>query len=367
MSVSPLIFRPIYKPKIWGGRNLERLLDKSLPDDGPIGESWECADLEAGQSVVARGPHQGRTLHELVEQWGTDLIGRAELVDGRFPLLIKFLDATQNLSIQVHPDPETARRLGGDVRVKHEAWHVIDARDDAAIYRGLRPGATVDALAEALRARPEAIVDYLQRIPVKPGETCYLPSGTLHALGAGVVVAEVQTPSDVTYRLYDWGRVRPDSDAGLHIDEGLACIRTDQDFAAHEKRSHVASMFTTVTRLVTCDSFVIERVRFVEGMEQPIPYAELVCWIVLEGRGEIRYGNNAAEPFGRGDVVILPAALPDPVLKTETPCTWLEVTLPVESDLAQFPRPSRNQLRAQPGAAGAPIQLGVDVNKPRLE
>jgi mannose-6-phosphate isomerase len=328
MDPCPIVLEPIFKPKVWGAQNLARVLGKTLPSDGRYGESWECADLENAQSVVARGPAKGKTLNELVRTWGPALLGRAKPVDGRFPLLIKFLDAEENLSVQVHPDPETAKRLGGDVRVKHEAWHVIDAREGACIYRGLVPGATVDDLRRAMRDRPEAILDYLQKIPVKAGQTFHLPSGTLHALGAGVLVAEIQTPSDVTYRLYDWGRVRPAADAGMHIDEGLACIRTGIDISQFEKRSHVSSVWTTVTRLVKCPSFTIERVRFSGGVEQQIPYAELVCWVVLEGDAEILYGTDGRETFTRGDVVILPAELRDARLKTQTDCQWLEVTIP---------------------------------------
>jgi len=328
MDLCPVVFEPIFKPKVWGAQNLARVLGKTLPSDECYGESWECADLDKGQSVVARGPAKGKTLHELVEAWGPALLGRAPAVDGRFPLLIKFLDANENLSVQVHPDPETAARLGGDVLVKHEAWHVIDARAGACIYRGLVAGATVDDLRRAMGEKPDAILDYLQKIPVKAGQTYHLPSGTLHALGAGVLVAEIQTPSDVTYRLYDWGRVRPVADAGMHVDEGLACIRTDIDIAPFEKRSHVSSVWTTVTRLVECPSFTIERVRFSGGVEQDIPYAELVCWVVLEGEAEILYGGGC-ECFKRGDTVVLPAGLRDARLKTLNDCQWLEVTIPM--------------------------------------
>src|SRR5262245_9777494 len=138
MSVCPLVFEPLYRPKVWGGRRLAELLDKRLPPGEPIGETLECADLESFQSVVARGPAKGRTLHDLMIEGVKDLLGRTQHVDGRFPLLIKFLDATQNLSIQVHPDPETARRLGGNCRVKHEAWHILHAEPGVVIYRGLR-------------------------------------------------------------------------------------------------------------------------------------------------------------------------------------------------------------------------------------
>lgn len=360
MDPCPLVFEPIFKPKVWGGHNLARLLGKRLPSDERYGESWECADLEHGESVVARGPAKGKTLHELVEAWGPRLMGHAKLTDGRFPLLIKFLDAEADLSVQVHPDPETARRLGGQVRVKHESWYVIEAREGACIYRGLKPGSTVEMLRREMAKDPAAILGHLGKISVKVGQSFFLPSGTLHALGAGVVVAEIQTPSDITYRLYDWGRVRPKSDAGLHVEQGLACIRTDIDFAQYEKRSHVSSAFTTVTRLVTCPSFIIEKVRFVEGIEQEIPYAEPVCWIVLDGRGEIRYGKTGCEPFARGDVVILPAELSEPRLVTLQDCLWLEVTIPTESDLAAHPRPDRTTLREPETKPGGPIPIHIE-------
>jgi mannose-6-phosphate isomerase len=367
MQVCPLVFRPIFKPKIWGAQNLSRLLGKSLPPDEAIGESWECADLKACQSVVVRGPAQGQALHELVQNWGSALLGRAEAVDGRFPLLIKFLDAAEDLSIQVHPDPETARRLGGEVRVKHEAWYVIDAAEGAAIYRGLKPGATVEALGKSMAERPESILDYLEKIPVRAGAMYFLPSGTLHALGAGVVVAEIQTPSDITYRLYDWGRVRPESDAGLHVQQGLACIRADIDFAPFEKHSHVSSVFTTVTRLVTCPSFTVEKVRFIGQVEQEIPSGGVACWIVLEGRGQIHYGKTGLETFEKGEVIILPAGLERSRLETLTDCQWLEVTIPTPSDLAAYPRPDSAQLRALGRPDDRPVQLNIDLDHREAE
>ncbi len=328
MNMHPLILEPIFKAKVWGARNLERLFNKSLPPNENIGESWECADLDAGQSTVARGPAQGKTLHALVDEWGVDLLGSAKLTNERFPLLIKFLDAAQDLSVQVHPDAKTAQRLGGNVHVKHEAWYILEAEKGACIYRGLKPGSTVGMLEQEIRNRPAAIMDHLCKIQVLPGEVYYLPSGTLHALGAGVVVAEVQTPSDITYRLYDYDRVRPAGDAGLHVDQGLACIRTDIDIAQFEKRTDLQSSFATTAGLVRCPSFAIDEMRSEGDTQRDIPRGELAVWIILEGQGEIRYGNDGVEHFAKGDVVILPAALDRPVLETHAPCKWLGVTIP---------------------------------------
>lgn len=354
-AVCPLVFKPLFRPKIWGGRNLERLLEKPLPAGEIVGESWECADLEAGQSVVAAGPAAGRTLHELVDAWGADLLGRAPLVGGRFPLLIKFLDAVEPLSIQVHPDAETAARIGDGARPKEEMFYVIDAAPNGCIYLGLRPGVTRDDLAAA--ANSGRIESLLHRIPVKPGQSFHARPGTVHALGAGVVVAEVETPSDTTYRIYDWGRSRGPADSGLHLAQALESVRFEDIAPPPPRRSHVGGLFTTVTRLTECPAFVVEKVRFIEGMDMEIPYAELVVWVVLEGRGTIRHANGRIA-FKKGDVVVLPAALRDGRLKTELDCTWLEVTIPTPSDLADLPHPSAENLR-EPQASVKPIQLNL--------
>ena len=329
MKPCPVVFKPIFKPRIWGGRRLESLLDKKLPPDVAVGESWEAVDLEADQSVVAGGPAKGKRLGDLVRLWGADLLGEAALFEGRFPLLIKYLDAHQNLSVQVHPDAAQAERLGGAVRIKNEAWYVLEAGAGACIYRGLADG--VDEAAFRRGIETGHCAELLRRIPVKAGQCYYLPSGTVHALGAGVVVAEVQTPSDVTYRVFDWNRV--DGATGqprqLHIDEALACIDFSHQPIRGEERSHVASVWTTVTRLVTSESFIIERVKMIEGFDQEIPYAQLVVWMVLEGEGVVRFdGGGSKLSFKRGDTVVLPANLPDARLTLLSDCTWLEVTLP---------------------------------------
>jgi mannose-6-phosphate isomerase len=328
-DVHPLKFEPLFQRRIWGGRGLATHLGKKLPPDEPIGESWEIADLENGQSVVAEGAAKGKTLGGLVRDWGADLLGRAPLFEGRFPLLIKYLDAQQNLSIQVHPTEAYAQRAGGAVRTKNEAWYILHAAPDGCIYRGVKPGVNREQFAAAL-ARGE-VEPLLQRIRVKAGQAYYLPSGTVHALGGGVMVAEVQTPSDTTFRVFDWNRI--DAKTGqpreLHVEEALECIDFSGAEIKGEERSHVGSVWTTVTRLCTCDSFVVEQVRMVEGYEQDIPYAEPVVWMVLEGQGTVSWGGGRQEiGFTRGDTLLLPAALKDARLRTEEACVWLEVTLP---------------------------------------
>lgn len=358
VDVYPLIFEPIFKPRIWGGRKLESLFSKALPGQDPIGESWELADLEEDQSIATAGPAAGKTLGEIVRAWGTKLIGRAPLFDGRFPLLIKFLDARDTLSIQVHPNEAMAKKLGGRVRIKNEAWYVIDAEDDACIYRGLRDGIDASALKRAIDQRK--VESVLKRIAVRKGHIYYLPSGTIHALGAGVVVAEVQTPSDVTYRVYDWDRVDPATGRPreLHLEQALQCISYDAGPIVGEESQHVASVWTAVTSLIRCDSFVIERVRMVEGVEQPIPYEEMVIWIVLEGRGQLTCdGCPKPIPFKAGDTVLLPAALGNGQVKTLEICVWLEVSLPVPSSLTGLERPAQETLRTPSGPADGFVTL----------
>lgn len=330
MSVHPLVFEPIYKAKIWGGRRIFDFFNRSRPNDEPIGESWELADLEEDATRVASGPTRGRSLTELVAEWAEGLLGKAELFDGRFPLLIKFLDAQESLSVQVHPTEGVARKLGGNVRVKHEAWYILDAEPDGAIYHGLEPGVTADSFREAMISG--RVGGVLRRVPVKAGDCYYLPSGTVHALGAGVLVAEVQTPSDITYRTYDWGRI--DSRTGrsreLHLDQAIECIDFDAPTPSIEQtRSHFASVSSTVTDLVRCPSFVIEKVRVAEGVERELPPGEMSVWIVLQGGGEIRWSRHD-EPiaFDRGQVVLLPAGLKAATVTFAGSTHWLEVGVP---------------------------------------
>ncbi len=360
MELYPLIFQPIFKPKIWGGRMLETLLGKSLPTGERIGESWEIADLEDDQSMVANGLARGKRLGELVRECGPDLIGRAPLFEGHFPLLIKFLDATDALSVQVHPDEAMARRLGGRVRIKNEAWYVIGAEKDGFIYRGVREGVDAKALKQAIdEQRVESV---LNRIAVRKGHCYYLPSGTIHALGAGVTVAEVQTPSDITYRVYDWDRVDPSTGRtrDLHLEEALQCISFDHAPIEGEGREHVASVWTSVTRLVKCDSFVIERVRMVDGVDQKFGSGELVIWIVLEGHGHIAFdGPRSPVSFDVGDTVLIPACLQGGRVETKDNCMWLEVTLPIASSLEGYERGdsvSRAEL-STPGGGFIPLRV----------
>lgn len=226
----PLLFRPALFPKVWGGDRLARFGKAVKPGDR-VGESWELADLPgtsasgagggAVRSVIANGPLAGKTIHDAIDLWSDALLPRAALTpEGNFPLLIKFLDAREDLSVQVHPSPAYAAKHK-DAHLKTECWYVLDAAPGSVIYKGVKAGVTREVFERALRAGDgRGVVDLLEAVPAVVGECHNLPSGTVHALGAGVLVAEVQTPSDTTFRVYDWGRKGRE----LHSEQAMECI-----------------------------------------------------------------------------------------------------------------------------------------------
>ena len=343
MALYPLKFKPRLVEKMWGGRKIETVLGKPLPADKPIGESWELYDFPPGvvdnspdwvSAEVANGPLAGRTLHSLVAEFGTELTGNVPLAgQGQFPILIKFLDAREDLSVQVHP-PQAYADAHPGAHLKSEAWYVVENDPGARILKGLKPGVTREAFRQAVDRGESA--QLIQSIPVKPGHCHYLPSGTVHALGAGILAAEVQTPSDTTFRVFDFNRLDPSTGKPrtLHVEQAMECIDFTGAQPAQPPRSHVAGFFTTVTRLVTCPYFKLEKVRMTEGIEEPVPYDQPVVWIVLEGQAEVRVdGVKESTRFTRGETVLLPAGMKNPIIKTMTDCVWLEVTFPTGPDV----------------------------------
>src|SRR5689334_3955 len=316
MSLYPLKFKPRYVEKIWGGRKLQTVLDKPIPDGKLIGESWELYDFPPGvvdrsgqwvSSEIANGPLAGRTLHSVAAEYGPALHGDVPLINcQQFPILIKFLDAREDLSLQVHPDAEYARCNPG-CHLKTEAWYVLENDPGARLYRGLQPGVTQEQFRAGIA--DGSVMNQVKAIAVKPGQCFYLPSGTVHALGAGILVAEVQTPSDTTFRVFDFNRLENGKPRKLHVEEAMASI----DFSGREpeqRRSHAAGFFTTVTRLVSSDYFTLEKVRFVEGVREKVPYDQPVVWMMLEGEAEVRVDGLAESVcLRKGETVLLPARM----------------------------------------------------------
>jgi mannose-6-phosphate isomerase len=222
----PLTFHPVFKERVWGGRQLATLYGKALPAGAPIGESWEITDRPEGVSVIANGPLAGRDLRWLMEHHRAELLGDATPANGRFPLLCKLIDAQQDLSLQVHPPAAQAAALGGEP--KTEAWYFADTTPGAQIFVGLKRGVTRAEFER--RVRDGAVAECFHRHAVKRGDAMFLPSGRVHALGAGCVIFEIQQNSDTTYRVFDWNRVGLDGQPrALHLEPALASIDF-QDF-----------------------------------------------------------------------------------------------------------------------------------------
>jgi mannose-6-phosphate isomerase len=217
----PLKFHPIFKERIWGGRKLQSLYNKSLPPDIPVGESWEISDRPDDTSVIANGPLAGKDLRWLMENHQRDLLGDASPQHGRFPLLVKILDATDKLSLQVHPPAHKAGKLGGEP--KTEMWYVAHAAAGAELYVGLKQGVTREEFER--RIQTGGVAECFHRVAVKTGDVMFLPSGRVHAIGAGLVIFEIQQNSDTTYRVFDWDRTGADGKPReLHVAQSLASI-----------------------------------------------------------------------------------------------------------------------------------------------
>ena len=322
----PLRFEPIYQYRLWGGRRLADVLTAPLPGDGPIGEAWVLSDRDDHQSAVANGPLKGRTIGQLLKQWPEQLLGKLAGRFRRFPLLLKFLDAHDMLSVQVHPSDWQTNYLPPGETGKTEAWVVLEAGTESRIYAGLKPATTADNLRRAIANG--AVAEHLVCFMPKPGDGVFLPAGTVHALGGDVVVFEVQQNSDVTFRLYDWDHV--DAKTGqrraLQVDQAIACI----DFAQGAVGPVIAAVEEVKPvlreRLFCCEHFGLWRLRG----ESPFTVSAagmprvLVC---LAGDGQLEH-DNANYAVGKGDVLLLPAVIGACGFRPRGAVRLLELSLP---------------------------------------
>ncbi|MEO0649403.1 MAG: type I phosphomannose isomerase catalytic subunit [Planctomycetota bacterium] len=306
----PLRFtRHFVEKPVWGGRALEGALGIDLPPEAAIGETWEVVDREGENSVVAAGPHAGRTLGELVREHGDDLLGRSPATPhGRFPLLVKFLDASSNLSVQVHPDDAGAERQGSGSEPKTEAWYFVQAREGAGVWCGLREGTERAALERDLGRR--AVVDHLSWWDARAGEALMVPGGAIHAIGAGVVLLEVQQNSDTTWRIYDWDRV--DRSTGeprpVHLEEAAEVVRHDLP-----ARAPVPSVFLPqgedlrAAPLARCRHFGMTRLE-VQGASELSTGGQFQILVVVGGSGALASGGGETHEVRPGSSYLIPAA-----------------------------------------------------------
>jgi mannose-6-phosphate isomerase len=303
----PLQFHPILKRIRWGGRRLGTLLGKSLGEGSDYAESWEIADCASDQSTVTDGPYQGWTLRRLVETHGTALLGLQSTAN-TFPLLVKFLDAHDRLSVQVHPNDEQAQQFARGPRGKTEAWLVLFAEPHARVYTGLKPG--VDRAVFVRSLQQQRVEECLHSYHVHPGDCVFIPAGTVHTIGEGVVLAEIQQTSDVTFRIDDWGRLDASGKPrALHIEEALQCIDFERGpvdpvtTQAHPDGDH------EVEDLVACPYFELRRHRLTSSWRLPQDERFRIL-MPLEGRVDVQSGDWR-RTLGLGATLLIPACLED--------------------------------------------------------
>lgn len=322
----PLRFEPLFRQYIWGGRRLGAVLNKPIGEGDDYAESWEVVDHGEDQSVVAHGPLAGTTLHEIVAEHNAELFGRHAPLK-TFPLLFKLLDCNRNLSVQVHPNDAQAALLDPPDLGKTEAWVILDAQPGAVIYAGLKRGFDRGALArEVSRGTTELC---LHKISPQRGDCIFIPAGTVHALGEGLLVAEIQQASDTTFRLFDWNRVGADGKPrALHVEQSLAVIDYARGPVDPQAPRPIESQSVTecIERLVECDKFILDRRAFSNattiGGDRRF---HIVC--VLSGEAELA-GDPSALPLSLGQTALLPAAAGEVSLSAAEKTTLLDMYLP---------------------------------------
>lgn len=311
----PLKFEPIYKERIWGGAALADYFHRKLPQDKLIGESWDLADVGQDKSIVSNGFLKGKNIAEVIAEYNTSILGAINYKPP-FGLLIKILDAQQDLSVQVHPDAKACLRMGKG-QLKTECWYIIDAKPGAVIYKGLKKGVSGEDFQNAIKSGD--VAELLNKVPVAPDECHFLPAGTPHAIGAGLLIAEIQTPSDTTYRVFDWNRV---DDSGkprqLHIQEALESI----NFAPDESELTVRS----IGRLVECDYFTIDKGHQEKNCEMLLDKGKMKVLVILQGQGSITDINDNSVNFQSGETLLIPACYTGAVHFTEE-TYYLKVSL----------------------------------------
>jgi len=322
--MEPLIFEPVLKQIRWGGRKLGSVLQKPIGGETDYAESWEITDQPDGRSVVAQGKHAGQTLSDLVTEHNSDLLGvHAELK--QFPLLIKFLDANDWLSLQVHPNDQQALKYNPDENGKTEAWIILDAAADSQICSGLKAGVSREDFERHLHAG--TVEETLHMIPAKVGDCVFVPAQTVHALGPGILLAEIQQQSNLTFRLHDWGRLGSDGKPRqIHVEESLACIDFDRGPVNPSAPVPLADGSHTFEELVRCDYFVIRRHKTVDEFAIRADDRFRIL-MVLQGRADV-VTDHGRVTLTKGTTALIPASSKSIDVCPDEPLVMLEVLKP---------------------------------------
>jgi mannose-6-phosphate isomerase len=302
----PLTFHPIFKERIWGGREIERLYGKKLPPGKVIGESWEISDRPNDESIIANGKFAGKSLHWLMENHRDELLGDAKPANkNRFPLLIKILDAREKLSLQVHPPTSKAAELKGEP--KTEMWFIAAAAPGAELFVGLKRGVTRAEFEKKIS--DGSVAECFHRVPVRTGDTMFLPSGRVHAIGAGLVIFEIQQNSDTTYRVFDWNRSGLDGrPRELHVAQSLASIDFD-DFEPKLASEKISGDGKVKSRLLVRDKlFNVENLEIKTGVIATLKEQKLQIVAAVRGQIEIKGGSENIN-LSAGQFCLIPASL----------------------------------------------------------
>jgi mannose-6-phosphate isomerase len=328
----PLTFTPALKDYLWGGRNLEKMYGRQLPPDGPIAESWEISGHPNGPAVVDDGPLAGQSLPEVLETLGADLVGKRAgwaLERHKFPLLIKILDAEKRLSVQVHPRDDYALANENGELGKTEMWYILHALPGAQLILGLRPGVTPEVFHQAVA--DNKLDRWLHHLPVRAGDTVFVPAGMVHAILEGIIAAEIQQNSDTTYRIYDWGRLGADGKPrSLHVDKALDVI----DFGLIDPGPYEPVLISSddgVTRqeITRSEYFVVEKVTLAQGAAYNgrTDGETLEIWGTIQGESQLAW---AKQPVSLPAIrfCLVPARLGDFAVLAIEAATMLRVYLP---------------------------------------
>jgi mannose-6-phosphate isomerase len=304
-TLHPFRFDPIFKRLVWGGRRLSTVLRKPIGEGSEYAESWELSDHRSDVSLVADGPFAGATLRDLVRNHGEDLFGPALGALDQFPLLVKFIDAHQDLSVQVHPDDAKGRRLAND-NGKTETWVIVHAEPGSKIYAGLKPGTTREAMIAAIESG--TVESLLHSFEARKGDCILIPAGTVHAIGAGVVLAEFQQMSDATFRLHDWNRLGLDGKPRqLHIAESLESIDFDAGPVEPVQATVESRPWGIIERLCRSEYFALQRLTLTSSTT--IGDSDRFTIVLgIEGDVEVRSGDHAVT-LGLGQTLLLPASI----------------------------------------------------------
>lgn len=317
-SFYPVKFAPIYMNRIWGGTMMHDLLGRDVPSSGvPVGESWEIVDRNGEQSVAVNGVWNGMSIEDILHQYGKEVLGPKGSGYDRFPLLVKLIDAGERLSLQVHPDENACSLIGGDAQPKTEMWYIIGCNADGCILAGLAEGANRDKLEKNINS-PD-VENMLQKFASVPGDGYFIKSGTLHAIGGGNLILEIQQNSDTTYRISDWGRVDSNGKSReLHIDKGIRSINfNDHSDCRIDGVENIAGGNNCKNMVGDCPFFRIDAVSLVseklentfnDGSFHILSCAE-GCLVIKTTDDEVKIskGESLLVPYALGEYIVAPA------------------------------------------------------------